>query len=137
MNIFGITLRPFTKEDEEILEPNRKAFVGGSLEIPNGYEGENVETVTILNGEGRIIGSLTGTIIIALDPFIKVQGTGRTESLQGLFAACRALEYRGAKHGAREAYIAVPDSLPEYQELVKRVGFQETAQNCKIYRRQM
>ena len=132
--MFDIGLRPFKESDLEQLEAWRVLFQEGKLELPHGYEGTNVETAVALRGDGSTLGALTATLICALDPYIKNPNATRTELLQSLFALCRAQEYAAQRFGARESYIAVPNDLPEYQEIVKRCGFVETATNCRIYR---
>jgi len=132
--MLDINVRPIKDSDVEQLEKWRQEFKNGSLEVPHGYEHYNVETAVAVKGD-RILGALTGTIIVSLDPYIRNPEAGTAESLQSLFALCRSLEYRAKKQmGCVESYIAVPNSLEEYKGIVKRCGFEETAQNCAIFR---
>lgn len=135
--MLDITVRPGTEADLEQLEKWRSEFQDGLLEVPNGYEGNGLETAVAEARDGRILGSLTATSIVSLDPYIRNPHAGKAELLQSLFALCRALEYRAKRAGLVESYIAVPNLLEDYQSVVKRCGFQETAENCKIYRHRL
>lgn len=121
-----------------MLEKWRAIFNAGEpvCELPNGYENKGVVTNVAVAGDKRTLGSLTGTMVITLDPFLKNPTASPIEILQALFALTRATEVDGMRAGAQEAYIAIPNDLPDYQALVEKCGFMETAQNCKIYRHQ-
>ncbi|SRR6266550_1638245 len=126
-----------TANDIEQLERWRQDFAAADLELPEGYANDGVATAVARNKKGDLIGSLTAEIILAasLDPFIRNPLAGRHESLSGLFALTRALEYQAQLAGAAASFIAVPNLLPDYQALVKRCGYDETAQSCKLFRR--
>lgn len=128
-----------TAEDIEQIEEWRKQFAEADLQIPNGYDGPGSATVVAVK-DGKLLGSLTGTMILAvsLDPLVRNPEAGRLESLAALFAMCNSLEYQASLNGAVDAYIAIPNLLPEYQKLVvEKCGFEETATFCKIYRRRI
>ena len=118
------------------LEQWRKEFAAADLELPEGYNGDGVATAIAVGKDGQLLGSLTGSIVyaVSLDPLILNPRAGRTEALAGLFALTRSLEYQAKLNGVAASFIAVPDSLPMYQELVKKCGFTPTAELCKIYR---
>lgn len=122
--------------DIALLEQWRWEFQDGLLELPNGYAADGVGTAVALSRNGKLLGSLTATIIqaVSLDPLIRNPQAGRHEMLAGLFALTRTLEYQAQLNGARDAYIAVPNVMSEYKELVKKCGFEETAQDCTLFR---
>jgi hypothetical protein len=125
-----------TKSDIELLEQWKKEFAAADLELPEGYNGDGIATAIAINKEGKLLGSLTASIVyaVSLDPLIRNPHATRVEMLAGLFALTRALEYQAKLNGAAASFIAVPDSLPQYQELVKKCGFEPTAEACKLYR---
>jgi len=137
--MFDVRVAVPKEEDFEQIERWRREFAEGTLEVPNGYGGDGVATAVGLSKDGTLLGSLTATIItaVSLDPLIRNPEANRKQVFAALFALTGALEYQAQLNGARDAYIAVPDALPEYQELVKHCGFEETAQNCKLYRRSL
>lgn len=125
-----------TDEDIRQLERWRLLFAEADLELPENYASDGVATAVAKTKEGKLIGSLTASIILAvsLDPLIRNPEIPRTEMLAGLFALTRALEYQAKLNGAAAAFIAVPNLLPEYQKLVVKCGFEPTAENCKLFR---
>ena len=125
-----------TANDIEQLERWRQDFAAADLELPEGYANDGVATAVARNKKGDLIGSLTAEIItaVSLDPWLGNPNAGRHERLTGLFTLTRALEYQAKINGAVAAFIAVPDTLKEYQQLVQRFGFEETAQHCRLYR---
>ena len=139
-DIFRIEAVPFDEEKHrKLLEKWREIYNRGDqvLMLPNGYSRiPGVVTNIAKSGDGRILGSLTGTHLIGLDPFIKNPNATPFELLQALFMLCRSLEVDAARGGAQEAYIAIPNDEIQYQEMMQKVGFVETAQGCKIYRHQ-
>ena len=118
------------------LEQWRKEFAAADLELPEGYNGDGVATAIAVGKNGKLLGSLTASIVyaVSLDPHIRNPNASRTEMLAGLFALTRALEYQAKLNGVAASFIAVPESLPEYQELVKKCGFEPTAEACKLFR---
>jgi hypothetical protein len=138
--MFDSQVKTMIAEDEPILESWRKAFPEADLEMPNGYAGPGVATAVSIAKDGRLLGSLTGTMILAvsLDPYLKNPEAGRLESLASLYSLCDSMEYQASLNGAIDAYVAIPNLLPEYQKLiVEKCGFEETAQTCRIYRRRI
>lgn len=130
----NMNLRPLRATDLEQLETWRRAYWDGDLEIPKGYNGPGVETAAVENN-GRLILSMTGTQAILLDPLIKNPEASGAELVAGIMLAERVLAYRGQSGGAIDAYIAVPAQLTAYHEIVKKAGYTETVQHCKIFRR--
>ena len=129
--MFNLEVRPFIKDDFSQLEEWREKFDKGSLELPYGYEERSVETAVAALPGGEIIGSLTGTHGLILDPYI---GNPAHPSLNALFALTRTLEYRARRLGCRDSYIAIPNGMEDYRKLVKRFGFQTICENCEILR---
>src|SRR6267142_6924399 len=127
-----------TPHDDDIrqLEAWRKEYVAADLELPEGYTGDGIATAIAVSKEGKLLGSLTASIIyaVSLDPLIRNPHAGRGETLAGLFALTRALEYQAKLNGIVASFIAIPNSLPEYKELVVKCGFAPTAELCKLYR---
>ena|SRR5258707_14162536 len=132
--MFDTDHRPVRPSDLFLLEEWRKQFKEGLLTLPNGYEGPGIETEVALRN-GRITGSLTATTIVCLDPYIRNPEANHLEAVTGLFMLCRHLESNARRAGMRESCIAVPNALADYQKIVERVGFVETAPDCKVYRR--
>lgn len=134
--MFDTAILPPTQEDFTLLEQWRREFDAADLELPEGYAGNGVATAVARRKDGSLIGSLTAEIITAasLDPVLLNPHAGRSEKLAALFALTRAMEYQASLNGAAASFIAVPNLLPEYQALVQRCGFEETAQACKLYR---
>jgi len=123
-------------EDLKLLEQWRREFVAADLELPEGYTGDGIATAIAVGKNGTLLGSLTASIVyaVSLDPLIRNPSAGRGEVLAGLFALTRALEYQAKLNGVVASYIAVPNSLPIYKELVKKCGFEPTAESCTLYR---
>lgn len=134
--MFDTEITTPTKNDIELLEQWRKEFAAADLELPEGYNGDGTATAVAISKEGKLLGSLTASICFAvsLDPLIRNPNATRAEMLAGLFALTRALEYQAKLNGVAASFIAVPDSLPQYQELVQKCGFEPTAEACKLYR---
>lgn len=130
----NMNLRPLRDSDIEQLETWRRAYWDGDLEIPKGYNGIGVETAAVENN-GRLILSMTGTQAVLMDPLIKNPEASGAELMAGIILAERVLAYKGQIGGAVDAYIAVPSQLTAYHEIVKKAGYVETVENCKIFRR--
>jgi hypothetical protein len=126
-----------TDADIAQLETWRRQFVAAELELPEGYVNEGVATAVARTQDGRLLGSLTGTLVtgFSLDPLLLRPGTEHKEALAGLFALTNTLEYQAQLNGAAASLVAIPDLLPAYQHLIKKCGFKQTAEFCKIYRR--
>src|SRR5690348_16736202 len=90
-----------TNEDVKQLEEWRTRFPEADLQLPNGYDGEGSATAIAVAKDGRLLGSLTGTLILAvsLDPYIRNPEAGRLESLASLHALCNSLEYQASLNG--------------------------------------
>lgn len=134
--MFDVSVEVPRDDDFAQLEKWRKEFATADLELPEGYAGNGVATAVTRRADGSLLNSLTGSIILAvsLDPYLQSPDAGRLEALAGLFAITRTIEWQAQLNGAAAAFIAVPNLLPNYQSLVKKCGYSETAQNCKLYR---
>jgi hypothetical protein len=93
-----------------------------------------VETV-VAEKNHKLLGSLTGTLGIVIDPFIHDPNAAGVDVFGAVYMMERVLAYKGQAAGAVDAYIAVPSGLKDYHEIVKRSGYVETCQNCTIFRR--
>lgn len=134
--MFDIQVGVPKDEDFELLERWRRDFSAASLELPEGYASDGVATAVARRADSTLIGSLTASICtaVSLDPLLRNPDAGRKEVFAGLFALTRTLEYQAQLNGARSAYVAIPNLLGEYQELIQKCGFKETAQHCRIFR---
>lgn len=130
----NMNLRPLQDSDIEQLETWRRAYWDGDLEIPKGYNNRGVETAAVENN-GKLILSMTGTQAVLLDPLIKNPEATGAELVAGIMLAERVLAYKGQTGGAVDSYIAIPQQLTAYHEIVKKAGYVETVQACKIFRR--
>lgn len=129
--------RPHTAEDEPKLKEWQEKFENGNLETPFGFENRNVETA-VAELDGKLVSSLTGTVVFALGPLIQNPEASPADALLALFALCASLEYRASRLGCREVYITVPNELEKYQQLLtERCGFELTGENCKVYSRKL
>jgi len=136
--MFDNQVRTPNADDIEQVEKWRRLFREADLEVPNGYSGDGVATAVSVTPDGALTGALTGTMVLAvsLDPFVKNPEAPSGDVLAALFALTNALEYQASLCGAVDAYIAIPNLLPQYQQFVeKKCGFEQTAQACRIYRR--
>ena len=132
--MFDAVVRMPTDPEILQLEQWRKEFAAADLEFP---VGPGVATAVARRRDGSLIGSLSASIItaVSLDPLIRNPDAGRAETLAGLFALTANLEYQAQLNGAAASFIAIPNLLSDYQELVQKLGFSETAQHCRIFRR--
>lgn len=130
----NMNARPLRDADVDRLETWRRAYWDGDLEIPKGYNAFGVETVAIENNKNLIL-SMTGTRAVLMDPLIKNPDASGTELMAGILLAERLLAYQGQTSGAVDAYIALPEKLLDWHEIVRKCGYTETVQHCKIFRR--
>lgn len=135
--MFDAYHRPLRREDVEQLEQWRTAYPHGSLELPHGYFGPAIDSVALCAGSGELIGSLTASVVVSLDPLIHNPDAKHGDIFASLFAAERDMERRAREHGARSVFIAVPDGETSYHGIVKKVGFEQTVQFCKVYSRHL
>lgn len=134
MILKDINIRPVRNEDLAQLDAWRRRYPDAFLELPKGVSATGVETA-IAEKNGQVLGSLTGTLAIVCDPFIKNPDARGVDIFGAVYMLERTLAYRGQGSGAVDAYIAVPSQLKDYHEIVKRSGYVETCQNCTIFRR--
>lgn len=134
-----IHTRPFISQDKELLDKIRFGYFEADLELPKGYVAPGVRTAvaekTLDDGTRQFVAALTGTLAVILDPFIKNPEAERLDVMEALIKLEAVVSYMGAQSNAVDAYIAIPDNLPEYQALVQKYGYQQTVENCTVYRR--
>lgn len=125
-----------TDADIQQLEQWRREFATAELETPEGYAADGVATAVAVDKGGKLIGSLTASIILAtsLDPLLLNPHADRASRFAATFALTKALEYQARVAGAAASFIAVPNLLKDYQEFVTRFGYEETAQHCRLFR---
>src|SRR5512146_2752528 len=111
------------------LETWRTGYKDGALEVPHGYVGQNVETV-VVEKDGKIVLSLTGTVAIIVDPAVVNPEAAPLDVMKGLILAERTLAAMGRREGAVDAYTAAPGHLKDWHSILKRTGYEETAQGC-------
>lgn len=137
-DIFKMSVRPFEERDRKILDRWRAEFSDrADLKLPNNNyvkDPGGVVTNVALAGDGRLLGSLTASTGLILDPFIQNQKNSPHELLQALFMLTRSLEGEGARAGAQASYICIPDDLETYQGLVEKAGFVRIGEGCKFYK---
>lgn len=131
-----IFLRPFRKSDEAQLDLFREGYYQADLEVPHGYEceGEALETV-IAEKAGETVLSLTGTLSLTLDPLVKNPEASVLEVMEALRMAEQALSVMGRKSRAVDVYIAVPNQMTDYHDLLRKYGYRPTVQGCTVFRR--
>lgn len=132
---FQISLRPFDEKDKKMLDRWRTEFADkADLKLPHGYRDHGVITNIAVSSDKRAIASLTGVQSLVLDPFIQSQMAGKAELLQALFVLTRSLEIDSQYVGAKASFICIPNDLADYQDLVKKTGFEEIGEDCKFYK---
>ena len=126
-----------TPEDIAQLERWRQSFAAADLELPEDYASTGVATAVARDTEGKLLGSLTTSIILAasLDPLLLRPDAPRASRFAGTWALTKTMEYQAKLNGAAAGFIAVPNLLTDYKEFVKRFGYEVTAQNCTLYRK--
>lgn len=134
--MFDLKIETPKEDDFALLEKWRKEFVHADLELPHGYVNDGVATAVARSKDGTLLSSLTAQIITAvcLDPVLCNPDAPRKDIFVAAFALARTLEYQAQLNGARAAFIAIPQSMPEWQKVIEKCGFEETAQRCKLYR---
>ena len=134
MILKDINIRPVRTEDLALLDRWRRQYPDAFLEIPKGVKAEGVETA-VAEKNGQLLGSLTGTLAIVCDPFIRNPEARGVDVFGAVYMLERALTYRAQGAGAVDSYIAIPEQLHDYKEIVKRSGYIETCARCTIFRR--
>lgn len=134
--MFDLKIEPPKDDDIEVLEKWRKEFAYADLELPSGYAADGVATAVARTKDGTLLSSLTAQIITAvcLDPILCNPDASRKDVFVAAFALARTLEYQAQLNGAKAAFIAIPDCMPEWQKVIEKCGFEQTAQRCKLYR---
>lgn len=107
------------------------------LDLPHGFVNRSVETAVAESGTSELICSVTGSLGVILDPLIKNPEASSGEVMKGLLLAARSLEFWATTLGALDSFIAIPNSMPEYQELVKKCGYEEMGDGCRIFTRKL
>ena len=118
------------------LEQWRQSFEHAELDLPSGYSGPATVTI-VAEYNGQLVESMTASIVMVIEAIIK--NPAATPSVLAE-AAQRLEEYlsgHAALNGAVDSYIAVPDNdaMVEFHRVVRRRGYEPTAQGCTIYRR--
>lgn len=132
----AFNIRPFLPSDGETLDEFRAAYTEGVLEVPHGYDRPPfVETAVARRQNGSVLASLTATVIVALDPFIRDPQANPVEVSMALRQLSVALEYAAQKAGAAEVFTAVPEQLAGHRSVLEHNGWQQTAPGCIIYRK--
>ena len=135
-DLHKIKIRAFTVADEDILDHYRAQYPHVTLDVPHGYMMQGgVETGVAVREDGSIIGSVTASHVIVLDPFIRDPNASEPEIGAALSKLETAFSYIAqAKMGAVDVYISIPDVLKGYQAVVQRRGYQPTARTCTVFR---
>lgn len=123
---------PFVEEDRESLEKWRLNFTDATLELSHDYMSPQVETAVVRDKRGKIILSLTGTIVSGLGPLIKNPEASRLDIIQALFLAEAALNYKARQAGAVDAYLIVPKSMGSYAKILENLGYSIVASDCMV-----
>jgi len=144
-----IYIRPFKDEDQSELERGRREFTAAELETPHGFAGPRVETAVAVKGEninsGKVMASLTGTLAVILDPLLKVPGYKLSDYIAAIFKLEAVLTYLAQDTGAVDSYLAIPNGVTEEEKksaaafvaFARQCGYEETVQNCRIFRRSL
>lgn len=136
MYLKGVNVRPMRREDVDTFEGFRREYLDGDLELPKGWGGAGWESAVAEGAGGHQIASLTGTLSLVLDPLVRnPRIRSGPELVASIYALERTLAYRGQQLGAVDAYIAIPDHLTEYHEIVRKAGYVDTLAHCKVFRR--
>lgn len=134
MQFKGLNVRPMRVEDERAFDQLRRTYWEADLEIPKGWFAEGVETA-VATEDNVPVTSLTSTLAVVLDPLIKNPRANPLTIVASIYLLERALTYEAQKHGAVDAYIAIPNQLTEYHAIVQKAGYVPTVENCTVYRR--
>lgn len=123
---------PFKEEDREILEKWRLGFTDATLELSHDYTSPQTETAVVRDRDGKIILSLTGTIVSGLGPLIKNPEANRLEIIEALFLAEAALNYKAIGAGAVDAFVIVPNRMKDYVKVLEKLGYTIVATECVV-----
>lgn len=129
-----INIRPVRNQDLAQLDAWRRQYPDAFLELPHGVSGPGVETA-VADKAFRMVGSLTATMAVLMDPFIHDAGAYGVDIFAAVYMLDRALAYNAQKAGAVDAYIAVPDKSTAYHAIVSKAGYTKTCEHCTIFRR--
>lgn len=134
MELKNINIRPIQIKDTEQLELWRREYLDAWLELPHGLQMKGVETA-VAEKQGRMIGSLTATSAVVMDPFIHDKNATGPEIFSAVLALERVLSYKAQSGGAVDSYIAIPAKSEEYIKMVEKCGYVRTLQDCVVLRR--
>lgn len=129
-----MNIRPAKESDVEQLDKWRWQYTDADLEVVHGWQAPGVETA-VAEKAGKIVGSLTAVSAVVIDPFVHDPDAYETDIYAAVVMLERTLAYRAQQTGAVDAYIAVPEQLKDYIEIVKRSGYEITCERCVILRR--
>ena len=118
------------------LEQWRTEFPHAELDLPSGYSGPATVTL-VAEYDGELVQSMTASIVMVIEAIIKNPLTSPLVSAEAAQRLEECLAEHAALNGAVDSYIAVPDNeaMAEFHRVVKRRGYEPTAQGCTIYRR--
>lgn len=135
-----LVIRAVTAADEpQLREWAEKSGekLGLVLFHPHGLVSRGVETVIADKPDGTTIGSLTGQLVVVLDPYIGNPDAKPLEAMAALVQMSRALEFWGTTLGAVDAAIVISDKMPEFQRIVERCGFTRAEGGFTIFSRSL
>jgi hypothetical protein len=128
----NIRIRPIRTEDLHQLEAWRKAYSHSELELTFGYAGPAVETAVASKGD-QIIASLTGSLVVALDPLIRDPKADAKDVMAATLMLARTLEYEAEKTGAAGSCVAIHESLPHFIRIVEACGYKPMLDGLKLF----
>ena len=133
-----IRVRPFKEEDEKQLRLWQHENFGFKLETPWGFAAPGVETA-VGEKDGAMVGSLTASVGIVLDPAIIDPEANELDVIGVLLKQEAALSYSGASQGAVAAYVITPDEEKNagWIKILEKVGYSRAAEGCVILRRML
>ena len=136
MSISQLHTRPIEACDIEQLDLFRDQFErsgDGRTDVPFGYSSRGVDT-TLVERDGKIIGATIATGAVLID-FVRNPDAKGSDVYAAVLMGERILSHMAQKSGLVAAYCAVPNHLENYLAMVKRSGYTEVFQNCKVLRR--
>lgn len=133
-----LKLWPAEPHHLKYLESWRQDFPHAELNLPNGYSGQATVTL-VADHDGELIESMTATMVMVIEAIIKNPSASPTLLAEASQRLEECLAEHAALNGAADSYIAVPDNeeMAEFHRVVRRRGYEPTAQGCTIYRRSL
>lgn len=130
----NLLVRPPRQEDIELLELWRAKAEHADLQVPHGYEGSGVETAIVEDRDNSKVNlGLTYRLVLAIDPLIRNPESSAAEISESLKAAERSVIYHTSRSVAIvDAFLQVPNDMPEYIELLEKRGYVRLDPECVI-----